>query len=431
MTARLTAPFTVLLAALSLLAVVLCACTYQRGGGMRVATIQQKGPVPTGVPLVLGFVTQEDSPTGSFPETRRAAEAAVAYVNEDLGGVEGRPLRLRSCRTDGSPESSQACARQLLAARPLAVVGGVDFGAGAALPAYEKAKVPYVSGSPQLLAELIDPNSYALTGGTAAELLGTADYLINTLHVHKVNALYVDLPGLLASATASAKTIFDKKKIANRLVAEKADAADFTPALTSATAGKPDAVVIVFPAASCQRILQAAAGLGTTVPLVVPGSCAVPRVLASAGPTVPVLAASNYTLVPATGGTPEEQAYRQLVSQADQAPIAQAAFSTVLDVRRLLVILAVEGNEIVGSVIAGWDGWRCHLYRIAVRADRRRQGIAKDLIAAAEERFAAQGARRVDAMVLEDDTLGQAAWAALGYVPQHAWRRWVRRLDAR
>ncbi len=82
-------------------------------------------------------------------------------------------------------------------------------------------------------------------------------------------------------------------------------------------------------------------------------------------------------------------------------------------------------------MIAGWDGWRCHLYRIAVRADRRRQGIAKDLIAAAEERFAAQGARRVDAMVLEDDTLGQAAWAALGYVPQHAWRRWVRRLDAR
>ncbi len=269
----------------------------------------------------------------------------MAYVNEDLGGVEGRPLRLRTCRTDGSPESSQACARQLLAFRPLAVVGGVDFGAGAALPAYEKAKVPYVSGSPQLLAELIDPNSYALTGGTAAELLGTADYLINTLHVQQVNALYVDLPGLLASATTSAKTIFDKKKIANRLVAEKADAADFTPALTSATAGKPDAVVIVFPAASCQRILQAAAGLGTTVPLVVPGSCAVPRVLASAGPTVPVLAASNYTLVPGGGGTPEEQAYRQLFSPADQAPIAQAAFSTVLDVRRLLLEAGTSPNS--------------------------------------------------------------------------------------
>jgi len=333
---RVNAPFTALLVVLSLLALVLSACTYQRGGGVR-AVAQPKGPAPTGAPLVLGFVTQEDSPTGSFPETRRAAQAAAAYVNDTLGGIEGRPLRLVTCRSDGSPESSQACARQLLAARPLAVIGGVDFGAGAALPAYEKARVPYVSGSPQLLAELINPNSYALTGGTAAELLGTADYLINTLHVHKVNALYVDLPGLLASAVASAKTIFDKEKIASRLVAEKADAADFTPALTSATADKPDAVVIVFPAASCQRILQAAAGLGTTVPLVVPGSCAIPRVLSSAGPAVPVLAASNYTLVPPTGGTPDEQAYRQLVATADQAPIAQAAFSTVLDVRRLLV----------------------------------------------------------------------------------------------
>jgi len=100
-------------------------------------------------------------------------------------------------------------------------------------------------------------------------------------------------------------------------------------------ADKPDAVVIVFPAASCQRILQAAAGRGTTVPLVVPGSCAVPRVLSAAGPTVPV--ASNYTLVPPTGGTPDEQAYRTRVAPADQAPIAQASFSTVLDVRRLLV----------------------------------------------------------------------------------------------
>ncbi len=124
---------------------MLSACTYHRGGGARVATAQQKGPVPTGSPLVLGFVTQEDSPTGSFPETRRAAQAAVAYVNEDLGGVEGRPLQLRTCRTDGSSEASQACARQLMAARPLAIIGGVDLGAGAALPAYQKAKVPYVA----------------------------------------------------------------------------------------------------------------------------------------------------------------------------------------------------------------------------------------------------------------------------------------------
>lgn len=93
------------------------------------------------------------------------------------------------------------------------------------------------------------------------------------------------------------------------------------------------------------------------------------------------------------------------------------------------VLLAVEGEDIVGSVIAGWDGWRCHLYRFAVREDRRRHGIARRLVAAAEGRFASHGARRVDAMVLEGNALGHAAWTALGYAPQPEWRRWVKRLD--
>lgn len=84
----------------------------------------------------------------------------------------------------------------------------------------------------------------------------------------------------------------------------------------------------------------------------------------------------------------------------------------------------------MGSVIAGWDGWRCHLYRIAVHEDLRQQGIARVLVAQAEARFAEHGSCRVDAMVLEDNPLGQAAWAALGYSPQREWRRWVKALRA-
>jgi ribosomal protein S18 acetylase RimI-like enzyme len=51
-------------------------------------------------------------------------------------------------------------------------------------------------------------------------------------------------------------------------------------------------------------------------------------------------------------------------------------------VRRLLdrdaaAVLIAEGDgEIVGTVIAGWDGWRCHLYRLAVSPAYRRRGIA-------------------------------------------------------
>jgi ribosomal protein S18 acetylase RimI-like enzyme len=96
------------------------------------------------------------------------------------------------------------------------------------------------------------------------------------------------------------------------------------------------------------------------------------------------------------------------------------------DPSALLIAVAEQDGAIVGTVIAGWDGWRAHLYRLAVREDLRGRGIARSLVSAAEQRLVALGARRIDAMVLDDNTEGQAAWPALGYVVQPEWSRWVK-----
>ncbi|GAB2851009.1 GNAT family N-acetyltransferase [Streptomyces deserti] len=92
------------------------------------------------------------------------------------------------------------------------------------------------------------------------------------------------------------------------------------------------------------------------------------------------------------------------------------------------LILAENGGELVGTVIAGFDGWRCHLYRLAVHPDHRRQGIASALLAAAEERFVRLGGRRADAMVLRRNETAHHAWGAAGYAPEEQWRRWVKPL---
>jgi ribosomal protein S18 acetylase RimI-like enzyme len=92
------------------------------------------------------------------------------------------------------------------------------------------------------------------------------------------------------------------------------------------------------------------------------------------------------------------------------------------------LILAVYRAEIVGTVIAGWDGWRCHLYRLAVHPGRRREGIGRLLVDAAEARFRSFGATRADAMVLDENELAHHAWRAGGYAPQAEWSRWVKPL---
>ena len=87
--------------------------------------------------------------------------------------------------------------------------------------------------------------------------------------------------------------------------------------------------------------------------------------------------------------------------------------------------LAVIDGRVVGSLISGWDGWRAHLYRLAVHPDVRRSGIGRTLLSRAEQRLAALGATRIDAMVLQHNDLGQRMWTAEGYAAQEEWRRWV------
>lgn len=314
------------------LAITLAACD---SGGTK-GGAGASGKKATGAPIPVGLINMEDAPTGSFPEFRRAAEAAVSYVNSQLDGVAGRPIRLEKCTTTGAPETSQACANKLRSKGVVGVIGGVDIGAAASLPVLEQSKIPYISTSPALGNELLSDGAFMLTGGTGGDLLGGAAYALDRLNVKKVGIVYLDLPGLLSDAVEATKEVLKKKGVTDvKLVAAKADSRDLTPALSQVNEGNPEVIFSVFPPQGCARIMEAKQSLDIKAKMFYPGACAEQAVFDSAGSGADGAYFGTGFLPYTDRGNPEVAAFLDK-SGAAPSVLSQAGFSAVMDLTALL-----------------------------------------------------------------------------------------------
>jgi ribosomal protein S18 acetylase RimI-like enzyme len=93
-----------------------------------------------------------------------------------------------------------------------------------------------------------------------------------------------------------------------------------------------------------------------------------------------------------------------------------------------LLVAAREDGRIIGTLLAGWDGWRGNMARLAVAHDARRQGIGHRLVAAGEQRLRDCGARRINALVDASDAGVRDVWRKAGYTDDAATARFVRNI---
>lgn len=80
---------------------------------------------------------------------------------------------------------------------------------------------------------------------------------------------------------------------------------------------------------------------------------------------------------------------------------------------RLLV--AVEGDHVIGTLMVGYDGHRGWLYRLAVAEAARRRGVGRALVRQAEQLLAALGCAKVNLQLHVHNDVAARFWEALGY----------------
>jgi branched-chain amino acid transport system substrate-binding protein len=268
---------------------------------------QAKPMKATGDPIVIGLQNPEGDPAGTFPEYTFGAEAAVEYINEELGGVgadyktgkPGRPLKLEVCKMAITPADSQKCANELASKKPFLVLSSLNF-FGNHFAIYNAAKVPVLVGTPITALDFTSPGVYAVGGGGGCLGAHTALIKILTKELKKkrIAIPWADTPPgvfcyhdlekkplevlagkklngspMKAEGNANLGSIPDLQHIG---VPVKAGLADVTPQATQVLDFKPDGIGFSAQGADCWTFVNALAKLGwkqSETPLVMTGSC--------------------------------------------------------------------------------------------------------------------------------------------------------------
>jgi branched-chain amino acid transport system substrate-binding protein len=362
-------PLTVVaLLGVALLGVALAACSgggsgTGSGGGGPTGTGQARGArnPARGEPLQVGFVNMEVG-AQSLPELRIGAEVGATYVNEQLGGIAGRPVTYLRCDVEASPAAAIDCANKMVEAKVAFVREGVDVAGDAMLPILSSAGIPLVGHVAFGPKQLTDPDAFFLGVPTPAGALAPLQYFAGTGR-HSVAFVVADLPGARALPLFIAP-VAAKLGLAVTSAFYPPDSPDWNVLVAAAMAHRPD--VIAVPLATendCTGFVRAARGAGYAGGLFA-GSCS--TFVTSVGhDAAGVVTYSDRWRPEASADAPEPtrselQTFVDAMKSAGQSRsavgLAPLAFGDTIDLARILS--AVEGPLDGRSVAAALHATR-------------------------------------------------------------------------
>jgi branched-chain amino acid transport system substrate-binding protein len=330
---------------------------------------------PAAAPIVIGWVNVEGGPIGSTPEATRGAQAAVAYVNEKLGGIGGRPLELKVCAITTAEEEGRTCGQQMLDdASVQAVAFGNVFLGDTSYNSVLAGRKPLVVGVATGPSVATTANAFVLFGDLTHVFAPWGTYARDSLKARTAALVHTNAPGDTAAAAAVRRGL-ESAGITVTAVAFDAQATDLLGPVTAAGAQAADVIVPIAQGQGCVGIAKALVQLGNTKPVAATPVCLTADVAQGNGGDLPQWTYGIAQTLPSDASAPDAKAYHDasaaagLSSQDAGQVFAALAWSEILTYAKVLNELgpdkvtpdavAARLKAFAGPVVMGAPEVRC------------------------------------------------------------------------
>ena len=219
---------------------------------------------PSLPPVDIGFVNQQGGQQVIGALATNGAQLAVKYVNDQLGGVDGHPVKLVTCFITSAEEEGTTCGQKFLANKSISVIeeGAVAIGVQSLYATIGTAK-PVIVGVSVTPIDSVKSNAVILFGDVTHVLGPFGTYATRVAHAKTAALVYPNIAGITdgaAAIDASLKAAGVKVKS----VAYDPNETDLIGPLTSAGATSADLVIPYTEAGGCVDLAKGLKQLGIT-----------------------------------------------------------------------------------------------------------------------------------------------------------------------
>jgi branched-chain amino acid transport system substrate-binding protein len=242
---------------------------------------------PSKSPITIGFVNQQGGANDVGPGATDGAKLAVDYVNKYAGGIDGHPLKLRTCFISTAEEQGQQCGQKMANDKDIPVVGVGAVAVGAQpLNASIAGEKPMVWGVSVNQVDTQNKNGYILFGDSFHILAPWGTFGRDVLKAKTAAVVYPQVPGIIEGANAMVKGL-QKAGLTVKRVGYEPNATDLVGPLAAAGAQSADMIVPQSDPKGCINLAKALEQSGVTAPVVSNPLCLNPIVSKALGGDVP------------------------------------------------------------------------------------------------------------------------------------------------